>query len=160
MDMRMPVLDGIEATKRIKAKPRGKATVVIALTASAFEAERSAILAAGCDGFIRKPFKEGEAVECLIQQLGVRFDYEADEAPQAPKSRVGLSSGMLSKLPSEWIEQLHEATAMADAEQINALLLRIDPGHEDLVVTLENHVKDFRFDEIMAATQPLVDRES
>ena len=161
MDMRMPVLDGIDATKRIKASPRGKATVVIALTASAFEEERSAILAAGCDGFIRKPFKEREAVECLIQQLGVRFDYEADDSLQAgpPKSRVGLTTGMLAKLSSEWIEQLHEATAMADAERINELLLRIDPGHEDLVVTLENHVKDFRFDEIMAATQPLVDSD-
>ena len=98
-------------------------------------------------------------MECLIQQLGVRFDYEADDALQAgpPKSRVGLTTGMLSELPSDWIEQLHEATAMADAERINALLLSIDPGHEDLVVALENHVRDFRFDEIMAATQPLVD---
>jgi signal transduction histidine kinase/CheY-like chemotaxis protein/ligand-binding sensor domain-containing protein len=158
MDVRMPVLDGIEATKRIKASPGGETTSVIALTASVFEEERSAVLSAGCDGFIRKPFKEGEVVECLTQQLGVRFDYEADDPLQtAPKVRVALSTGMLSELPVDWIEQLHKATTMADAERINTLLLSIEPGHEELVMALEHHVNDFRFDEIMAATQPLVD---
>lgn len=158
MDVRMPVLDGIEATKRIKASPGGKTTMVIALTASVFEEERSAILAAGCDGFIRKPFKEGEVVDCLIQQLGVRFYYATDDALQpVPKAKVELTTGMLSGIAADWIEQLHEATTMADAERINALLLSIEPGHEDLVTALENHVNDFRFVEIMAATQPLVE---
>jgi PAS domain S-box-containing protein len=62
MDMRMPVMDGYEATRRIKAiAPQNSAiarTIVIAVTASAFEEERTAILAAGCDDFIRKPFQK------------------------------------------------------------------------------------------------------
>ena len=53
MDMRMPVMDGYEATRRIKATPKGQDTVIVALTASAFEEQRSAVMSAGCDGFVR-----------------------------------------------------------------------------------------------------------
>nr|MDJ0845301.1 PAS domain S-box protein [Crocosphaera sp.] len=58
MDMRMPILDGYKATERIKATPQGQETVIIALTASAFEEERNLVLSAGCDDFMRKPFRE------------------------------------------------------------------------------------------------------
>ncbi|MGA9382129.1 MAG: PAS domain S-box protein, partial [Phormidium sp.] len=51
MDMRMPVMDGYEATKIIKSQPGGQNTIIIAVTASALEEERSLVLAAGCDDF-------------------------------------------------------------------------------------------------------------
>ena len=58
MDMRMPIMDGYEATRQIKAHPSGKKPIIIALTATAFEEERGKILDVGCDDFVRKPFKE------------------------------------------------------------------------------------------------------
>ena len=57
MDMQMPVMDGYEATKKIKADPLGQDTVIISLTASAFEE----ILKIGGDAFVRKPFQEDES---------------------------------------------------------------------------------------------------
>jgi CheY-like chemotaxis protein len=62
MDMRMPVLDGYQATRRIRGLPGGDAVKIIALTASAFQEERDAILAAGCDEMVRKPIEGGSAV--------------------------------------------------------------------------------------------------
>ncbi|NJM27292.1 MAG: response regulator, partial [Pseudanabaena sp. RU_4_16] len=56
MDMRMPVMDGYEAARQIKAQPKGQATVIIALTASAFEEERAVVLSTGCNDFLPKPF--------------------------------------------------------------------------------------------------------
>jgi CheY-like chemotaxis protein len=76
MDMRMPVMDGYEATRRIKAMPDGKRTPIIALTASAFEEDRKAIMATGCDGFVRKPIKEHELFDSIKQLLRVRFHYK------------------------------------------------------------------------------------
>lgn len=76
MDMRMPVMDGYEATKSIKADLKGRATVIIALTASAFEEERHLVLSAGCDDFVRKPFREQVIFEKMAQYLGVRYIYE------------------------------------------------------------------------------------
>ncbi len=58
MDMQMPVMDGYEATKQIKATQKGQTTVIIALTASAFEEDRQKVLAVGCDDFATKPLKK------------------------------------------------------------------------------------------------------
>ena len=55
MDVRMPVMDGLEATRRIRAIEGGRDVKIVALTASVFKEERDNVLAAGMDDFIRKP---------------------------------------------------------------------------------------------------------
>ncbi|HEY9728774.1 MAG TPA: response regulator [Chroococcales cyanobacterium] len=52
-------------------------TVIIALTASAFEEQRLAILEAGCDDFLRKPFREEQLFEKIAHYVGVRYIYES-----------------------------------------------------------------------------------
>ncbi|MBP7869314.1 MAG: PAS domain S-box protein [Candidatus Hydrogenedentes bacterium] len=65
MDMRMPVMDGYEAIRRIKATEKGKQTVIIAETASAFAEDKESILQAGADGYISKPFRMREVLATL-----------------------------------------------------------------------------------------------
>src|SRR5205085_6062081 len=64
LDIQMPELDGYEVARQVRAAegPRS-ASVIVALTASAFEHERAAILASGCDEFVAKPFLESTIVE-------------------------------------------------------------------------------------------------
>jgi PAS domain S-box-containing protein len=73
MDMRMPVMDGYEATRRIKAIASENSPIariiVVAVTASAFEEERNAILTAGCDDFIRKPFQKDVLYSKIAKHL-------------------------------------------------------------------------------------------
>jgi CheY-like chemotaxis protein len=55
MDISMPELDGLTATKRLKAMPELNGTPIVALTANAMEKDEMEARSAGCDGFIRKP---------------------------------------------------------------------------------------------------------
>lgn len=63
MDLRLPVLDGWEATKRIKAQPETRHIPIIALTAHAMTGDREKALAAGCDDFDTKPVEMPRLLE-------------------------------------------------------------------------------------------------
>jgi CheY-like chemotaxis protein len=90
MDMRMPVMNGYEATQVIKSHLQGQATIIIALTASTLEEERAVVLSAGCDDFVRKPFAEAIIFETMAKYLGVRYRYET-LAPDAQMATSGAS---------------------------------------------------------------------
>jgi two-component system, cell cycle response regulator DivK len=57
MDIQLPVLDGLDATRRMRADPELAAVPILALTAHAMRGEEERALAAGCDGFITKPIR-------------------------------------------------------------------------------------------------------
>ena len=80
MDIRMPVMDGLEAVRRIRATKAGADTKIIALTAHALEEEREPIMAAGCDDLVRKPFREQELFDALARHLRLKFIYEEGTA--------------------------------------------------------------------------------
>jgi Amt family ammonium transporter len=84
MDIRMPVMNGVEATRRIKNSEGGTDTVVIAVSASAMEEERIEVLSCGADDFIRKPFKEHLVLEALKHHLKINYSCEGDESCQEP----------------------------------------------------------------------------
>jgi CheY-like chemotaxis protein len=153
MDMRMPVMDGHEATKRIKASAEGQATVIIALTASAFEEDREEILAEGCDDYVRKPFREQEILDILTMHLGVRFVYEgALERHKEPDDVLSLA--MLDVLPADWVASLRRAALRADADLVLELAERIREQDAPLAAALTGLVRDFRFDTIVAWSTP------
>jgi CheY-like chemotaxis protein len=69
MDLRLPVLDGWEATRLLKAQAETRGIPVIALSAHAMAADRDAALAAGCDDFDTKPIQFArllEKIEALL----------------------------------------------------------------------------------------------
>jgi signal transduction histidine kinase/CheY-like chemotaxis protein len=153
MDMRMPVMDGYEATRRIKASPHGKDTIVIALTASAFDEERSLILSSGCDDFVRKPVEEQALLDMLTQHLGVEYHYAERSSTAAVP--VTLTPADLTQMPCAWIEQLRQAAIQVDADRILQLLQQIPADQSSLVATLTTLTHDFCFDEIIDLTQAI-----
>lgn len=128
MDIRMPVMDGIEAARRIRATPEGGDMPIIAVTASVFEDQRAEAFEAGVDDFLAKPFREAELFEKLETFLGVEYVY-ADEAAiesfaEAEESYEDLTRESLLVLPEELIDQLHHATILGDMDLLLELIER------------------------------------
>ena len=72
MDMQMPVLDGLEATRRIRASGRKPGVPILAMTANVFAEDRERCLAAGMNDFISKPFVPEKLLETLLAWLSAR----------------------------------------------------------------------------------------
>ncbi len=156
MDMRMPVMDGYEATKQIKAHLKGQATVIIALTASAFIEERAVILSAGCDDFVRKPFQEEEIFETIAHYLGVRYVYEEETSATLPQKSAteALTREALAVMPAEWVAQLYQAANQVNNQQIFQLIEQIPSEHDPVAIALTDLVRNFRCDKIIDLTEP------
>ncbi|HEY9848754.1 MAG TPA: response regulator [Leptolyngbyaceae cyanobacterium] len=181
MDMRMPVMDGIQATKYIKEQEKKMSTeitqiqstvstkinterdlsrlatnktVIVALTASTFEEEKTTILAAGCDDFVRKPFREEIIFDKMAEYIGVRYIYEQEVSPVLPingspvGSEISLNE-ILKVMPKEWIEELYQAAESIDNSLLSQLISQIPPTHALLAETLSDWVNQFRCDRII-----------
>jgi CheY-like chemotaxis protein len=127
MDVHMPVMDGLEATRRIKSDPRGGETVVIALTADVMDDQRRLILASDADDFLSKPCPEDELLEKLRIHLGLVYVYDdADESTDAQSgadSRLSEPSDeQLRKLSPTLIRQLRHATRAGDKALLDELI--------------------------------------
>ncbi|NJO80508.1 MAG: PAS domain S-box protein [Cyanobacteria bacterium RM1_2_2] len=188
MDMRMPTLDGYEATQQIRQREKNLVdqsrfmseciseympdyksqtsisppTIIIALTASVFEAERSKIVAAGCDGYIPKPFRANDLLATIASHLGIHYT-RPDAATgllsvtsadiETAKSAQLLTAQDLGKLPVQWRAELHRAALRLDSEQCLELIqsMLLEDGY--LSTQLRELVNEFRFDILINLTQ-------
>ncbi len=86
MDRHMPVMDGDEATRRIRRLPGGDKVRIVAITASAFKEERQEMLDAGMNDVVAKPYRFDEIYDCLTRQLGVRYIFACDPGSKVPQA--------------------------------------------------------------------------
>jgi signal transduction histidine kinase/streptogramin lyase/DNA-binding NarL/FixJ family response regulator len=151
MDMRMPVMDGYEATKKIRALPGGDADAVkiVAVTASVLEEQREEILAAGCDDLVRKPFRDHEIFEAMARQLAVDYLYKEVEAGPAQTREVDLTAEMLSNLPPGLLEELCQTTLELNREATLEVIERMEEDAPDTAEGLRTLVRDYQMGRIL-----------
>ena len=151
MDMRMPIMDGYEATRRIKQTSQGQKTVIIGLTASTFEHERSIVLQAGCDDFMRKPFKQAQLFQMMQQHLGVDYLYQ-EKQPQPPKkAATHLSTpNNQSRFDAQWLTNIEEAALFLDQDRMFSLVEQIRDRAPAVAMQLEKLVYEFEYEQIVA----------
>jgi PAS domain S-box-containing protein len=144
MDVRMPVMDGLEATRRIKQTGAGKSTPIAALTAHALEEEKEVILAAGCDDFVRKPFRLNEIFDVMGKHLGLKYAYEESGEEAAPAElEVEIRPEQLANLPADLLSRLYDAAVELDRDRILALIEQIQTIDAHMARVLETSVKNF-----------------
>ncbi|AFZ25472.1 bacteriophytochrome (light-regulated signal transduction histidine kinase) [Cylindrospermum stagnale PCC 7417] len=155
MDIQMPVMDGREATQRIRAITQRKDLKIIALTASAFEEDRKAILEIGCDDFVTKPFEETILFDKMAHYLSLRYIYAENNQQKLPEAKIQYQQLTLSDLqvmPTAWISQVHEAALIIDDTKLYELFAQIPEDQHQLADALKNLVENFHVGTIINLT--------
>lgn len=155
MDMLMPVMDGYEATRRIRALPGGQETRIIAITANAFSDTQTAALAAGCDDYISKPYQERVLFEKMGEVLNIRYCFRQEAPFQNPRAENQgvLSANSLNVMSSDWVRELRQAALMMDESALEDLIAQIPQEHCALARGLKNLAENFRLDLLVHLTE-------
>ena len=127
MDMRMPGMDGLEATRRIKADPRAKQTAIVTLTASALDDDRRAAFESGADDFLAKPCLEDELLEKMRVLLDIVYIHEEVSGTERPPpaGAATQSAKRLVPLSFELVEELRNATFSGNKILLDTLILKV-----------------------------------
>jgi PAS domain S-box-containing protein len=111
MDMMMPVMDGLEATQRLRASEHGTRIPVVAMTANAMQSDRERCISAGMDDFISKPIEFSE-----LRRVLEHFAPRASDRPNA-ESSFGTDTSQ-AQPPREAVEAVFDyAAALSTADQ-------------------------------------------
>lgn len=157
MDMRMPVLDGYQATAKIRQLKGGDTVKIIALTANAFNEEHQNIINAGCDAVLYKPFHAPELFAALMSCLKVKFIYrDIPDIVSLPKQV--LTADSLTTLPPALQQRLHLAALNLDMEETDAIIAEIRTIAPAVADALQELVQQYQFDQIIQFTETVTDR--
>ncbi|ESA36413.1 cache sensor hybrid histidine kinase [Leptolyngbya sp. Heron Island J] len=151
MDMRMPIMDGLEAAQTIKASSKGQETVIIALTASVLEEERALAWSVGCNAVLRKPFRDEQLFKAIEQHLGVRYIYEEilDQPKQAAQKRELLTVENLQTLSPELRQKLRQAVLTSSKKDIAAVVAAIEQENAALSTAIALCFHNFEYETIL-----------
>jgi PAS domain S-box-containing protein len=147
MDLRMGGIDGLEATRHLKADPAVAPIPVIAVTASAFGDTREAALDAGCIDYLSKPVRAESLYAALHTHLGVQFESGPTPEPLDEPELSDRSRRVALAL------RLHEAAAIGSVTDLEVLAQELavgDPGEAGLGRQIARLTDQFDFDELRA----------
>ena len=127
MDIRMPVMDGLEAARQILAE-FGRGTLkLVAISASALTHEQEKYLAIGFDAFIAKPFLAEKIYDCLANLLSIEYEYEASQSTDS-KSPMDVAK---ITLPDNLLLRLKEAAENYRTTELKRYLNEVEQLGED-----------------------------
>ena len=151
MDWRMPVMDGLEATRRIRSLEGGHEVKIAVLSASVLKEERDQVMVAGADDFVPKPMRLDRIYGCLTRQLGVRLVFEESPAGVTGGDGEEVNPEALAKLTASLRPELMDAVVGLDAARISGLTRRIAESDASLAEALEQQALQLRYTNILRA---------
>ncbi len=157
MDMRMPVCDGYEATRRIRALPGGDKVKIVALTASAFQENRAEIIATGCDDMLAKPLDENRLFSIMGELLDLHYLY-SDQERDGAKETVPPIEMLL--LPPPICTDLREAAELLDIDAVQAIVDEMTTLYPKQAEVIHAWLSEFRFEKIIELCQRSEEKHS
>jgi PAS domain S-box-containing protein len=149
MDFRMPVMDGHEAIRRIRAMAGGKEIKIIAVTASAMDENRQELLKIGADDFISKPFREIELFHKIHAHLGVEYVYAEQLKAINQEEATELTPESLAGWPKDLIDPMREAVLTADLDQLLAKIQEVEARDPSIARALRRLAEGFQYQKLL-----------
>ena len=149
MDFRMPVMDGHEAIRRIRAMDGGQEPKIIAVTASAMDENRQDLMAIGADDFISKPFREIELFQKIHAHVGVKYDYAEDPADVTQEEATELTPQSFASWPQDLIDAMREAVITADLDLLLVKIQEVETREPRLARGLRRLAESFQYQRLL-----------
>jgi CheY-like chemotaxis protein len=149
MDFRMPVMDGHEAIRRIRAAAGGGDPKIIAVTASAMDENRSDLMEIGADDFISKPFREVELFQKIHAHLGVEYVYAEPPAAADCDGAGDLTPASLAGCPRDLTQAMREAVVTADLDQLLAKIQEVGARDPHVAAGLRGLAEAFQYQKLL-----------
>jgi PAS domain S-box-containing protein len=152
LDMRMPGMGGYEVVKQIRASSQTDSPFIISISASVFDEDRQKALDAGCDGFVKKPYKEFEIFEEMKKYLGLQYIY--DQTTQAASTETSNSeqdSNTLKRMiniRADWKTEMKQAIEHVDLDRLHILIEKIREQDHTLADVIQKLIDNFEYDQI------------
>jgi CheY-like chemotaxis protein len=160
MDLVMPVLDGFEATRRLRKLPEFADIVVIAISASVFNMDQQQSREVGCNDFLPKPIRETELLEKLRIYLGLEWVYEdksevknikEEKQNSLPTSSLTLQTALIAP-PAAEIATLLNLAMMGDLQGIVEQAAKLEALDQQLLpftTHLRQLAKSFKVKQVL-----------
>src|SRR5829696_1171480 len=149
MDFRMPVMDGHEAIRQIRAMPGGGEVKIIAVTASAMDDNRQELMEVGADDFIGKPFRETELFQKIHAHVGVDYVYAESPARADPEEPAELAPGSLAGWPQDVIHPMRDAVVTADLDLLLAKIRDVEARDPRTARGLRRLAEGFQYQKLL-----------
>jgi signal transduction histidine kinase/CheY-like chemotaxis protein len=150
MDVQMPVMDGLDATRGIRAHPEGSDTVIIALTASALDRDRRRAMESGVSDFLSKPVRENELLTLLQMHLGLVYQYAkgepASEDPSHGTPGPASNSTTLQEVDAGLLAALRQAVQNGEKDSLDELIQRVEQQNGRCAGVLRDLADKYEYD--------------
>ncbi|MGZ3254487.1 MAG: response regulator, partial [Burkholderiaceae bacterium] len=159
MDRRMPGMDGLQATRLIRALPEAHHTRVIMVTASAFEEDRQLAMESGVDGFVSKPFREAEMLQELQKVFsGIVYRYDDGKEPASAATSEDWQAEAATLDPA-LIDALIELIECGDVVRFERLVAeRLQQPVPDLCAHLQMLAQQFDYSSILVILKSVLNK--
>ncbi len=157
MDMRMPIMDGYEASARIRKAKNHADIPIVALTASAFEEDKQRVFATGINDFVRKPFQRKTLFNVIKRYLDIDYIYE----DSVKKVAIQDTDVNFHGVPKNLSESLVEAVSMADFNEAHEILDQmkefLPEGEFNLIKSL---IDSFQYEKVAEIANRILSSDS
>jgi PAS domain S-box-containing protein len=149
-DLVMPVMDGLEMTRKLRQIPHLQNTPVIAASANVFEVDREQSLESGCNCFLTKPIQAQDLLKEIKVHLNLSWIYDSP-VPESPETEI-------TPPPKELIP-LYQAVKTSDIESVEQeifILAQVYPEATTFVSRLQTLAANFDYQEIISLLDKII----